>query len=141
MEVLVATMLLAIMLVPAIQALGTGVLGSEVHTSMVEERYAVLSRLEEVLAEPYSMLTAAADAAGNYKTPTSYSDADGTPNRRIVYLGLYDAADADGDGNVYTVLDPNLDGDSDPYTGYTGPLWVRVEVEGSVTALETLTAR
>ena len=140
-EVLVATVLLAIMLVPALQALGTGVLGSEVHASMVEERYAVLSRMEEVLAEPHSMLTAAAGAAGSYKNPTSYSDAGGTPSRRVVYVGLYDADDADGDGNVYTVPDPNLDGDFNPYTGYTGLLWVRVELEGSVIGLETLTAR
>ena len=140
-EVLVATILLAIVLVPALQALSTGVLGSEVHTSTVDQHYAVVSRMEEVLAEPHSVLTAAASAAGDYQAPTSYSDTAGTPNRRIVYLALYDIDDADGDGNVFTVPDPDLDGDSDPFTGYTGPLWVRVEVQGSVMWLETLTAR
>ena len=54
--------------------------------------------------------------------------------------GLIDADDRDGDGNPFTVPDPNLDGDNDLYTGYVGPLWLRVEIEGSVTAFETLTA-
>jgi len=139
-EVLVAAVLLAIVLVPALQALHTGMLGAEVHSSTVDQHYAVLSRMEEVLAEPYSMLTAAAGAAGDEQTPTTYSDAAGPVDRRLVYLALYDADDADGDGNVFTVPDPNLDGDFDPYTGYAGLLWVRVEVEGSVTWLETLSA-
>ena len=139
-EVLVATVLLAIVLVPAIQALHTGVLGADVHTSSVVEHYAALTRLEEVLAEPQSALVVAAAAAGDEKTPTGYSDGAGSPDRRIVYLALYDADNADGDGDVFTVPDPNLDGDNDPYTGYDGVLWVRVEVEGSVTWLETLSA-
>ena len=57
-----------------------------------------------------------------------------------MFVALYDADNSDGDGNVFTVLDPNLDNDNDPYTGYTGVLWVRVEVEGTVTSLESLTA-
>lgn len=139
-EVLVATVLLAIVLVPAIQALHTGMLGAEIHASSVNEHYAALTRMEEVLAEPQSVLVAAAGIAGDEDTPTGYSDADGSPDRRIVYIALYDAEDADGDGDVFTVPDPNIDGDNDPYTGYVGVLWVRVEIEGSVTWFETLTA-
>lgn len=139
-EVLVAATLLAIALVPAIEALRTGMLGAEVHATTASNHYAALSRMEEVLAEPHSLLLNAAGAAGDYKTPTGYSDAAGSDPRSLVYIGLYDADDADGDGNPFTVPDPNLDGDNDPYTGYVGPLWLQVEIEGSVTILETLTA-
>ena len=58
-----------------------------------------------------------------------------------MFIALYDADNSDGDGDVFTVLDPNADKDNDPYTGYEGLLWVRVDVEGSVTSLESLTAR
>lgn len=139
-EVLVAAVLLAVVLVPAIEALRTGMLGAEVHASTASDHYAALSRMEEVLAEPHSLLLTAASAAGHYKTPTGYSDTAGSAQRRVVFIGLYDADDTDGDGDPFTVPDPNLDGDNDPYTGYFGPLWLRVEIEGSVTAFESLTA-
>jgi len=139
-EVLVAAVLIMAVLMPAVEALRTGMLGSEVLRSTSGEHYAVLSRMEEVLAEPYGTLTSAAAAAGSESTPSSYSDAAGPPDRRLVFVALYDAANADGDGNVFTVLDPDLDGDGSPYTGYAGLLWVRVEVEGSITTLESLVA-
>lgn len=138
-EVLVATTLLAIVLVPALQALYTGMLGAGIRTTTVREHYGVLSLMEEVLAETHATLTVAASVAGSYQVPTSYSDPAGPPDRRVVFIALYDADNADGDGDVFTVPDPNLDGDNDPYTGYLGLLWVRVEVYGSVTSLETLT--
>ena len=139
-EVLVAAVLIAIALVPALQSLHTGVLASNVHSSSVNQHYAVLARLEEVLAEPQSTLISAAAAAGDYKTPTSYSDAAGAPDRVVVYIALYDVEDGEGNGDQYDVEDPNLDGDGNPFTGYLGPLWVRAEVEGSVIGLETLSA-
>jgi hypothetical protein len=139
-EVLIAAVLLAVVLVPAIEALHTGMLGAEVHATTASDHYGALSRMEEVLAEPHSLLVGVAGAAGDYTTPTSYSDPPGTALRRLVFIGLYDADNLDGDGNPFTVPDPNLDGDNDPYTGYVGLLWLRVEVEGSVTAFETLTA-
>lgn len=140
-EIMIATVLIAIALVPAIDALYTGSLASDVYEAGSTEHYATLAKMEELLAEPQALLTSAAAAAGNETTPsTYYSDAAGTPNRRLVYVALYDADDGDGDGNVFTVPDPNLDGDNDPYTGYTGLLWVRVEVEGSVTSFESLAA-
>ena len=139
-EVLVAALLLAIVLVPAIEALYTGVLGTDVNVEANGEHYSALSRTEAVLAEPYAQLVAAAGAAGDYKTPSSYSDPDGTPGRLLVYVGRYDADDADSDGNPFTVPDPDADGDGNPFTGYAGLLWIRTEVEGSLTAFETLTA-
>ena len=140
-EVLVATMLLAIVLVPALDALYTGMRGRDVHATMAAEHYSVLARMELILAEPYTNLLGAAAAAGNFKTPTAYSDPAGPAGRRVVYVALYDADNADGDANGFTVPDPNSDGDNDPYTGYSGTLWVRVEAEGSTTAFESLAAR
>ena len=139
-EVLVAALLLMIMLVPAMEALRTAMLGNEVLQSTSDQHYAVLSRMEEVLAEPFGVLVSAAAIAGNESTPSSYSDAAGPPDRRLVYVALYDATNADGDGNVFTVLDPDLDGDGSPYTGYADLLWVRIDVEGSITSLESLVA-
>ena len=139
-EVLIAAALLAIVLVPALSALQTSMLATDISGSLADQHYAAQSKMEEMLAEPHGTLITAAGAAGNYKTPSSYSDASGSPDRRVVYLARYDADDADGDGNAFTVPDPNLDGDNDPFTGYLGLLWVRVEIEGSVTSLETLTA-
>lgn len=140
-EVLVAAALIAIALLPAMDALYTGMMGSDVYQASANQHYATLAKIEDVLAESYGTLTSAAAAAGSESTPSSYSDAAGLPDRRLVFIALYDADNADGDGDVFTVPDPNADGDNNSYTGYTGLLWVRVEVEGSITFLESLVAR
>ncbi len=137
-EVMVAAALIAIALVPAVEALHTGILGSDVQRTVVDDHYAALAKMEEVLAERYSALVDVAAITADPTTPNSYSDAAGTLNRRLIYVAPYDADNSDGDNNVYTVPDPNLDGDSNLYTGYNELLWVRVEVEGSITALESL---
>lgn len=127
-EVLVAMMLLAIVLVPAIQALQTGIVGTDVHADIADNQLRLTSRIEELLAEPYSNLADAAAAAGSPSMPTSYSDAAGPPGRLIVYL-----SEADGD---------NADADNDLFTGTdAGLMWLRVEVEGSVLSLQTLRAQ
>jgi len=105
-EVLVAAVLIMVVLVPAMEALRTGMLGNQVLRSTSGEHYAVLSRMEEMLAEPYGALTSAAAAAGSELTPSSYSDAAGPPDRRLVFIALYDATDADGDGNVLACPTP-----------------------------------
>ncbi len=138
-ELLVAASILAIAMVPALDALQAGLLGSRVHEQKIESRFRLLQLFEETLAEPFSALVSAAETAGGPKAATTYSDAAGTAERRIVYIALYDAANGDGDGNVFTVPDPDLDGDKNPYTGYTGMLWVRGEIEGTVTGYESLT--
>ena len=127
-EVLVSVVLLAILLVPAMRALQTGVVGSEVHNNVATTHYRLTSRLEELLAEPFEDLSDAAIAAGSPTIPSSYSEPAGPPGRLIVYLSLYD-----GD---------NADADSDPFTGTDSDLlWIRVDIEDSVHALETIRAR
>lgn len=137
-EVLVAAALVAIALLPAVDALHTGILGNQVQQSVSDDHYAAIAKMEEVLAEQYHSILGAAAAAAGASTPSSYSDVAGLAARRLVFVALYDGDNADGDNNVFTVLDANLDGDGDPYTGYQELLWVRVEVEGSIGALDSL---
>lgn len=122
-EVLIATILVAVSLVPAVEALRGGIFGASVHEAAASDHYHLKALMEEVLAEPYALLDAAALAAGNETTPTSYSDAAGTSRRRLVFLSRYDA----GTGS-FTATD-------------TGLLWVRIDFESRSGELETLNAR
>jgi len=125
-EVLVATALVTLSLVPALEALQTGVLGSTTHESVAVIQQRLMAKMGEVLAQPFADLESAEFVAAG--APTSYSDAPGTPDRRLVLLSRYD-------GN-------NADADNDPFTGTDdGLLWVRVEIENSSRALESLSTR
>ena len=127
-EVLITMVLLTVLLVPAMQALQTSVTGSSVHAELADNHFRLTSRMEELLAESWSDLEAAAIAAGGPTTASSYSEAAGPPARLIVYLSRYD-----GD---------NADADDDPFTGTDdGLLWIRVEAEGTIHDLHTLRAR
>jgi type II secretory pathway pseudopilin PulG len=122
-EVLVATTILALSLVPALDALQTGLLGSGVDQSLTQSQVRLRSKMEAVLAEPFKALQSAEVAAAG--GPSTYSDAIGTPGRRLVLLSRYDGDDADADG--------------DPMTGAdVGLLRVRVEIEASPQFVETL---
>jgi hypothetical protein len=119
--------LLAVLLVPAMRALQTGIIGADVHSDIAANHFRLTSRLEELLAEPFVELSDAAIAAGAPTTATSFSDAVGPPGRLLVYLSLYD-----GD---------NADADSDPFTGTDADLlWIRVDIEDSVHTLQTIRA-
>jgi len=123
-EVLVATLLITVALVPMIEALAPGVQGSLLHRQQAESYYALAGKLETVLAEPFADLDAAATAAGAYTAPTSYSDlAAVVPHQ--VFIWRYDADDADADGNVFTGGEDDL-------------LWVQVQSRNGNQALETL---
>jgi prepilin-type N-terminal cleavage/methylation domain-containing protein len=126
-EVLVTIVLLAIVLIPATQALQTAVVGADVHADIASGHYRLTSRLEELLAEPFAALSDAAIAAGAPTTPSSYSDAAGPPGRLLVYLSLYDGDNADTDDDPFTGTDPDL-------------LWIRVDIEDTVHTLQTITA-
>jgi len=84
--------------------------------------------MEELLAEPFSALEAAAVAAGAPTVETSYSEPAGPPGRLIVYLSLYDGDNADADDDPFTGTDPGL-------------LWIRVEAEDTVHELQTVRAQ
>jgi Tfp pilus assembly protein PilV len=136
-EVLIASVLIAIALVPAMNALQTGMLSASVHQTLTRQYYLQVRKMEELQAEPFIALLAAAKTAGNYTTASTYSDAAGTTDRSLVYIALYDA-----DANPFTITDANKDGDNDPYTGDTANLlWIKVVTEGNTQGLETLINR
>lgn len=131
-EVLVATVLIAIVLVPAMESLLPGIAGSGIHETFAEDHYRLTGRLEEILAEPYADLDAAGIVAGNETTPTiSYSDvftyADGRQITRNIFISRYDGDNADADNNPFTGIDDGL-------------LWVSATIAGSALRLETLTS-
>ena len=124
-EVLIAAALIAVTLVPMMDAVRTASVSAGVHEVAAVQNLHLIATLEDVLAEPFSSLEAAATAAGSESTLTSYSDLAGSGNRRLVFLSLYD-----GD---------NADTDNDPFTGTDqGLMWVRVEIEGTAQTIETL---
>jgi len=127
MELLVATLLIAIMLVPALDAMQSGIQGSAIHTQLAQNQYRMISKMEQTLALPFDELLQQADliADSTVLIPPPFSDAVGTESRRLVFLARYDGDDADAD--------------DDPFTGTdTGLLWVRVTIENSPRALETV---
>lgn len=143
-EVLVATVLVAITLVPALEALQTGIKGADIHENYAVDHYQLISKFEEVLAKSFDTLLIESALAGSYTTETAYSDAAGADKRRIVYLSYYDASNSDGDGDPFTIADNDNDGDNNPYTGTDvdiSLLWVRAEIEGTVHTMETLVSR
>lgn len=123
-EVWVATILLLVALVPALDALKTSLFIKNERMSLQSHYYNLLSKSESVLAESFSNLSTQANSVGSETTATSYSDAAGTPNRRIVYLAFYDIDNADSDNDVFT-------------GGESSVIWMKVQIEGDM-SLETL---
>jgi len=133
MELLIATLLIVILLVPALDAMQSGIQGSGIHTELARNQYRMISKMEQTLALPYADLLTEADLVADptvlipapLSRPDLYSDAAGTESRRLVFLARYDGDDADGD--------------KDPFTGTdAGLLWVRVTIEDGPRALETV---
>jgi len=127
MELLIATLLITIMLVPALEAMQSGIQGSGIHTQLAQNQYRMISKMEQTLALPFAELLAQADlvAAPTVLIPAPYSDSAGTEFRRLVYLARYD-----GD---------NTDADDDPFTGTDdGLLWVRIAIAGTGLSIESL---
>ena len=129
-EVLVATALIAVTLLPAMDALKPATQGMSIHEEQTVQHYALTALLEAVVARPFSELdTEAVTINDPTVASTSYSDALATNDRRLVYLSRYDADNADGNGDFF---DAGMD---------EGLLWVRVEIEGTDQAIEALTSR
>ena len=123
-EVLVATTLIAIALVPMMESLQPGLQGSQVHREKSEIHFALRGRMEALLVESFADLDAAATAAGAHDTPTTYSDLGANQPYRV-YLSRYDVDNLDNDGNVFT-------------GGEADMLWLKVESEDGGFVLETL---
>jgi Tfp pilus assembly protein PilE len=140
-EVLLSAVLLAVLLVPALQALQTGIAGGA--TSAMAARPPLLrAKMEEVLANPFPELYAetypkvgtttcnTTSTICNTTTSVSvtYSDSAGATDRRVVVLYRYDPS----------ATPPERWSGND-----TGLLYVSVyyEAEGSANALTTLAGR
>lgn len=113
-ELLVAVVIIAISVGPISSALQTSMQVASADLNATANHYQLVSKLESVLAESFSSLSAATLGA---TTPSSYSDAVATPNRQLVYIAEYDADNADTDNNPFTGVEADM-------------LWIRVEVEG-----------
>lgn len=125
-EVLLATMLLALLLVPALQALNTAILGGS--STLLTRQLGLRNKMEEVLSKPFGTLYAETYlVGGNTSTSVSanFSDAAGVPDRRVVVLYRFDAATQTLSGSD------------------TGLLYVSTyyEVDGGAVALSTLVGR
>ncbi len=127
LEVMIATLLIVVTLVPALDALSSGMLGSQLHGEQVSNHSRLIDKMEQTLATPFAELQTQADAVADPNTliAAPFSDAAGTDFRRRVYLARYDGDNADGDNNVFTGTEADL-------------LWVKVEVDGTALSLETL---
>ena len=128
-EVLVATVLIAVTLVPAIEAFSPGINSAGYTRSLVEDRYQLSAKLEEVLAASFADIDTAATAAGSSTTASSYSDTVTYPNgkqiTRNVFLSRYDGDNADTNNNPFDGIDAGL-------------IWLRVEIDGTSLSLESL---
>jgi len=128
-EVLVATVLIAVTLVPAIEAFSPGIDGTAYTESLVEDRYQLSAKLEEVLAATFADIDTAATAAGSPTIASSYSDIftypDGRQITRNVFLSRYDGDNADTNNNPFNGIDAGL-------------IWVRVEIGGTSLRFESL---
>lgn len=125
-EVLLSVMLLAILLVPAMQALNSAILGGS--NNLAARQFNLRNKMEEVLSKPFGKLYAETYLTGGNtitSVSASFSDASGAADRRIVVLYRFDAAT-----NALSSND-------------TGLLYVSVyyEAEGNANALNTLAGR
>lgn len=93
-EVLLSVVLLGVLLVPALQALGSAVTGTP-SGALASGQLTLQSRMEEILAAPFSRLYSETYVAGaNTKTSvsTAFSDPAGAVQRRIAVVYRYDAS-------------------------------------------------
>lgn len=126
-EVLIAVVLVGVSLAPALDALKTGMMAASTTASVADDEFYLKSKMEQVLAQPFADLDAAAQVAGSSGVATSYSDPSGV-RRRLVYISRYDADNADADNNRFTGTEANL-------------LWVQVQFEGTTASLTTLSSQ
>jgi hypothetical protein len=93
-EILLSVTLVAVLLVPALEALQAAIAGRPSVAAMPGS-LAAQSKMEEVLAAPFAKIYGETYVAGgNTAASVSalFSDASGTPNRRVVTIYRYDAS-------------------------------------------------
>ncbi len=125
-EVLVAVIVLMVCLVPALDALQTGIGSSNVSEDIVKHKHKLREHMNTLLVESFSVLDAEALVTGGPTVASPlFSEPSGSPDRVLVYLHRYDGDNADADN------DPDTGGDA-------GLLMLRVMVEGGIQDVATL---
>ncbi len=127
-EALVAVVLLAIAIVPALDALSNATRGAPTADRDDDLWQAVANKLSDVAGARFDDLDAAATAAGSATTATTLSDATTTTPRVMIYLSRYDGDNADGDNNPFTGTDADL-------------IWVRAAITDPPVEMTTLVTR
>ncbi len=124
-ETLVAVAIMAIAILPGMRALQSGLNTSQQQLPLVQAQLHVTSRMDQLLALPFSALAAEAELVGSATIASDFSDPPGA-QRRIVYVSYYDADNADGDDDVFTGGESDL-------------VWLAVSLENSPILVTTLT--
>ena len=128
MEVLLSVVLLAVLLVPALQALQSGIRDGAT-PSMAARPPLLRAKMEEVLSNPFPELYAATYVAGGNTTGVNatFSDAAGATDRRVVVLYRYDvstkALSASDTGLLYVSVYYSADGSANALTTLAGRWW------------------
>ncbi|WP_374244987.1 type II secretion system protein [Zoogloea sp.] len=127
-EALVAVLLLAIAIVPAIEALSNAQRGAPTADRDDDLWQAVANKLAEAAGARFDDLDAAATLAGSATAPSLLSDPTGSTPQVLVYLSRYDGDNADGDNNPFTGTDVDL-------------IWVRAAIADPPIDMTTLVTR
>ncbi|MBK7846304.1 MAG: hypothetical protein IPJ73_02465 [Zoogloea sp.] len=127
-EALVAVVLLAVVLVPALEALGNAARNAPTAAQDDTLWMSAANKLREVTGSRFDDLDAAATAAGGAGNVSSLSDPTGSSPRVLIYFSRYDGDNADGDDNGFTGTDTDL-------------IWVRATITDTPVSLDTLVAR
>jgi len=127
-EVLIATLLIVISLVPMTDAVRGAFSGAAHQEASAVQQMLLIAKMEEVLAEPFSVLEQAAAEADGGAASSKFSDPAGATNRRLVFLAMVDGDNADADDDAFTGTDPGL-------------MWVRTEIEGTQLFVESLVSQ
>ncbi len=127
-EALVAVVLLAIAIVPALDALSNATRGAPTADRDDDLWQAVANKLSDVAGARFDDLDTAASLAGSATTASLFSDASGATPRVMIYLSRYDGDNADGDNNPFTGTDADL-------------IWVRAAITDPPVEMTTLVTR
>lgn len=127
-EALVAVVLLAVAIVPALDALSNATRGTPTADEADDLWQAVANKLSDVSGTRFDDLDSAATVAGSATTASSYSDPSGASPRVMVYLSRYDGDNADGDNNPFTGTDADL-------------IWIRAAITDPPVEMTTLVTR
>jgi type II secretory pathway pseudopilin PulG len=127
LEILLSVILLFVLLVPALEALQSGIAGGQ-NAPVAARQLALRDKMEQVLAKPFADLYSQTYVPGANTTSSvsaSLSDPTGAPDRRNVVLYRYDATTAALSANDTGLL-------------FVGAYY---EAEGASRALSTLVGR